>query len=182
MLFGPNLVGQWCEPDLDLLADVFPVRTCVTELSWLGAFPAIRFSDAYCLNARVFERENNVDRCHFPHGFVERIARFVCIGFGRPKISTRNFMTVCLVLVYPPVAHRLPSTKRCHPSNYFLLPRKATLATQSSRFVDRCWQDLASVIVFSQMLAKRQTPQTGHWLVTLAAIEMPSSRDLCETA
>ena len=60
MIFGPNLVQERSEGDLDPPADVLPVLPRFTELKGFRAFPTVGLRDADCRYPRVYERNEKM--------------------------------------------------------------------------------------------------------------------------
>ena len=108
MILGANFVFKLGELNRDFPADVFLVLPGRAELGWFWVLPAIRLSNTNGCDAGIDEGEDQIARRYFAHGLVERIPCAICIALRRPEVTALNLMAVGLVLVDPPVAHRIP--------------------------------------------------------------------------
>src|ERR1700680_1928345 len=81
-------------------SDVFPVPAHGAELSWLRALPAIGLGDSKCDDSSIHKGKNRVPWRDLSHGFIKWIASAVGITLRRPKITARDLLAECLILVY----------------------------------------------------------------------------------
>jgi hypothetical protein len=84
-----------------------PSRHVSRQFLRFRALPAITTDDAERRDARVEEREDDVARCNLAHEFVERIAVAVLVTLWGPQITALDLLAEGLILVDPPIAHRV---------------------------------------------------------------------------
>lgn len=87
----------------------FPIHSNFAEFHRLRTFVATRRHDANCDDSSIYEGKDEVSRCNLSHEFIERITGVVRIALRRPEVATGDLLPICLVLVYPPVAHDVES-------------------------------------------------------------------------
>jgi hypothetical protein len=105
MILGANLVQKRNEIDSRPPTNCLPIQAHPSEFGGLWTLIAIRHDCSDGDYAGVNEGKNEVSRCHFPHEFIERVPRSVGVALRRPEITALDLLPICLVLVYPPVAH-----------------------------------------------------------------------------
>ena len=98
-------MGQTRKGYQHLPTNVLPVLARLPELGWLWTLPAVRLCDSDCDDTGINKREDDIAGCDLPHAFVKGIPAAVRVALGRPQISAPQFVAVCLILVYPPIAH-----------------------------------------------------------------------------
>src|SRR3546814_17442106 len=87
-----------------------------------------RNSDRFDIS--VCEREHYVAWRDLAHEVIERISPTIAIALGRPQIPAQHLVPVRLILVYPPVSHRLC---RLRSVAQFGTSRRSTLASATIR-------------------------------------------------
>src|ERR1700688_1569723 len=105
MILGPNLVHKRYETDPHPPSNGLPVQANSPEFGGLGTLVAIGCNRPNSDDTSIHERENEVSRCHLSHEFVEGISCSVGVALRRPEIAAFDLLPICLVLIYPPVAH-----------------------------------------------------------------------------
>src|SRR6267378_7875301 len=105
MILGANLVQKRNEIDPHPPSNRLPIQAHSSEFGGLWTLIAIRRDCPNGDDASINERENKVSRCHLSHEFIKRVSRSVGIALRRPEITALDLLSICLVLVYPPVAH-----------------------------------------------------------------------------
>ena len=116
MIFRSDLIVQDAVVDRDEPAFARPVRTSGAEIG-LGTGLGSVSDDADSLDAGIPEREHDIAGRHFSHVLVELVSGPVRVLLRRPHEAPADFSPICLVLIDPPVPHRLtlPVTIRAFP-------------------------------------------------------------------
>src|ERR1700730_6389575 len=107
MVLRPYLALKFGDLARHLPADVFPVLAGRSELLRFRAFPTVGLSNADRDDPGVDEREDQIAGRDLAHRFIEGIPRPVRVALRRPEITAPKFVAVCLVLVDPPIAHKV---------------------------------------------------------------------------
>jgi hypothetical protein len=111
VVFGANLVFEINKVDADPPTNCFPIQADFPEFGRFGTFIAIGRYDPKCDYPGIDKREDEVSRRYLPHEFIKRVSCAVGIALRRPEIAARDLLPICLVLVYPPVAHGKPISR-----------------------------------------------------------------------
>lgn len=95
--------GKFAERNINPPPNIRPIVTDLPKLAGLGVFVTIRLRYTDRFQKRLCIGKYDVSRANTTHEVVGMVVLASPIQLGGPQIASRHLVSVCLLLVYPPV-------------------------------------------------------------------------------